>query len=414
MRLAPSGVSRNFTLLLLASLLLGILYRNVWIGDMEWKGDQWTLFQGTQSGPSWPWAGMPSSVGLPNPGMSQWVFTALARLTGLYEPLALERSVMLVNTLAITLLLLFALRLPEDQERPAWLWAAALATVNPGAVQLQRVIWAQSTLPLFSLTTLFGWWNRHTWWGAFLWGAVGACLGQIHMSGFFFAGGLALWTARFDRPPTPAPRWRWWFLGSALTAWPVIPWAATALAGPRGAQHYHLGLQFWSRWLGDVAGLATERSLGRPGFIAWLGEPVWSGHRTFVVGLLMAFSISLALVAIIGAARRLWPRRREWRELVGGNSSTGRVQNAAFLGFGLLVTLAGLRVFPHYLIVAFPLTYLWLARAALQLPQGRRLLGGIWVAHALLAAAFLLHIHVNGGSPGADYGVTYLRQTTGH
>jgi hypothetical protein len=193
----------------------------------------------------------------------------------------------------------------------------------------------------------------------------------------------------------------------------VIPWAAAVLAGPRGAQHYHLGLQFWSRWVGDVAGLETERSLGRPGFIAWLGEPTWNGHRTFVVGLLMLFSVSLVVTAIIGAARRLWPRRHEWRQLVGGSSSTGWVQNAAFIGFGVLVTLAGLHVYPHYLIVAFPLTYLWLARAALQARRGPRLLGGIWVAQALLAAAFLIHIHVNGGSPGADYGVSYGHQVAG-
>ena len=413
MRLAPSGVSRNVALLLVASLLLGILYRNVWIEDMEWKGDQWTLFQGTQSSPLLPWVGMQSSVGLPNPGMSQWVFTALSRLGGLYEPLALERSVMLMNSLAITLLLLFALHVAEDQERPAWLWAAALAPVNPGAVQLQRVIWAQSVLPLFSLATLFGWWHRHTRWGAFLWGAVGACLGQIHMSGFFFAGALALWTARFDRLSQP-PRWRWWLLGTASAAWPLIPWAAALLHEPRhGPLRYHLGLQFYSRWAGDVTGMETERSLGRQNFFSWLGEPLWSGHRSFIVGLLMLFSMALVAVAIIGACRRLWPRRQEWRQLVAGSSPTGWAQNAAFVGFGALITLAGLRVYPHYLIVAFPLTYLWLSRAALQLPQGKRMLGGIWVAHALLTVAFLVHIHQNGGSPG-DYGATHLHQLTGH
>jgi len=401
MRLAPSGVSRNFALLLFASLLLGIAYRNVWIEDMVWSGDQETLYQGTVGNSPWPWVGMRSSAGFPNPGMSQWVFTAVARLVGLYQPLALERSVMVMNSLAVTLLLLFALRLPEDQERPAWLWAAALAPINPGAVLLQRVTWAQSTLPLFSLTTLFGWWNRHTRWGAFLWGAVGACLGQIHMSGFFFAGALALWTARFDRPTAliQPPRWRWWLLGSAVAAWPLIPWATAVLAGPRAPQHYRVGLQFWVRWLGDVTGLETEWFLGRSGFLAWLGEPLWNGHRTYIVGALMLGSIALALVAVIGAGRRLWPRRHQWRQLLAGSSPTGRLQNAAFLGFGLLMTVAGLRVYPFYLIVAFPLTCLWLARTSLLLPQGRRLLGGIWVTHALLSAALLIHYHTTRGAP---------------
>jgi hypothetical protein len=78
MRLAPPGVSRGFAFLLAASLLLGILYRNVWVRDMEWKHDEQAMFEASQrtGGPSW--VGMRSGVGLPNPGMSRWVFIALA------------------------------------------------------------------------------------------------------------------------------------------------------------------------------------------------------------------------------------------------------------------------------------------------------------------------------------------------
>jgi hypothetical protein len=415
MRLAPPGVSRDFAVLLATSLLLGVLYRNAWVGDMEWKYDEQTMFNATQSASPWSWVGMLSSVGLPNPGMSRWVFIAEARLFGAHEPPDLGRAVMVTNSIAIAFLLLFALRRSEEEERPAWLWAAMLAAVNPGALQLQRKIWAQSILPLFSLATLYGWWNRHTRWGAFLWGLVGACLGQIHMSGFFFAAALALWTALFERSPAgPSPRWRWWLLGSGVAAWPLIPWAAAVLAVPSHHRSpYGLWLEFWPQWLGDVAGLEAAQSLWRQGLLPWLAEPLWDGHRTFVVALLLLLSLGLVAAATVAAARSLWPRRRYWRELMAGTTSTGRAQNAAFLGFGLLLTAAGVHVYPHYLIVAFPLTSLWLARAALQMPRGQRLLVGIWASNALLTAAFLLHIHLNGGSPGG-YGVTYLRQVTGH
>jgi hypothetical protein len=412
------GPSRGLAALLAASLVLGALYRNAWVEDMEWKYDEQTMFRASQrAGVSepWLWTGMRSGVGAPNPGMSVWVFAALARVSGAREPLALGRAVMVTNSLALALLLLFARVKPEEEERAAWLWAGALAAVNPGAVQLQRKIWAQSILPIFSLAALLGWWNRRTRWGAFLWGAVGACLGQIHMSGFFFAAALALWTALFDRRSGAPPRWRWWLLGSALAAWPLVPWAAAVLAsrgaGLQGIDWLEpLRMEFWAQWLLDVSGLGTAHSLGRRGFIEWLGAPVLLGRRTFGVGGLVAVAMGLAAAAIAGAVWALWPRRREWRSLASGGGPTGRIQNAAFLGFGLLLTASFVRVFPHYLVVAFPLTYLWLARAALLGPRGRRLLAGLWAAHALLSAAFLLHIHQSGGSPGGDYGVSYARQ----
>ena len=239
------------------------------------------------------------------------------------------------------------------------------------------------------------------------------------MSGFFFAAGLALWTVLFERAPgAPSPRWRWWVLGSALAAWPLVPWAAEVLAAPGGGHpgwdwRVPLRLEFWPQWFGDVTGLETARSLGRVGFLDWLGTPLWNGHRTFAVGALLLASLAMAAAAVVGAARTLWPRRREWRALAGGASSTGRAQNAAFLGFGILLTVAGVQMYPHYLIVVFPLTYLWLARAALLRPGGRRLLAGIWMAQVLLAALFLLYVHRNGGSPEGDYGVPYARQVVG-
>ena len=83
---------------------------------------------------------------------------------------------------------LFKLR-PIGQREP-WLWALSLSAVSPLAMLSQRKIWAQSMLPIFCALFLIGWLRRNRYSGACLWGFIGAILGQIHMSGFFFAAGF--------------------------------------------------------------------------------------------------------------------------------------------------------------------------------------------------------------------------------
>jgi hypothetical protein len=416
----PPRLSRGLAALLAASLLLGITFRNVWPEDMEWKADEQNMFEAAQRvgvSEPWPWTGMRSGVGLPNPGMSYWSFAILARVTRANDPLSLGRASMALNTVALLLLLLFSLRCPEPAERPAWLWATALAAVNPGAVQLQRKIWSCSILPIFCVATLYGWWNRRTRWGAFLWGAVGAGMAQIHMSGLFFVPAVAAWTAIFDRGSLERSpvRWRWWFAGSAATGWPLVPWAVLALrhvAAERPPVSWGEAFlpRFWAEWLLHLAGLQTAHSLGRRGFLEWIAEPRLGGTPTYLVGALVIVSSALVLAIVVGAGLALSRRRGEWRALATGASSTGLLQNATFLGFGVLLTASASRVQPHYLLVAYPLLYLWLARAALLLPRGRRLLVGLWAVQVLLSGAFLLQVHVHGGSPGGDYGVPFSRQ----
>src|SRR5437868_8153218 len=63
-----------------AALVLGAFLRFAWLADMEYKGDERWTFERTQHVPGvdpWPALGMPSSVGLLNPGLSLWVFVVL-------------------------------------------------------------------------------------------------------------------------------------------------------------------------------------------------------------------------------------------------------------------------------------------------------------------------------------------------
>src|SRR5882724_11435853 len=186
---------------LLVSVAIGIVFRLIWLEDMEYKGDEAWTFTHVQA--FWqtrhlPLLGMPSSTGLPNAGMSLWVFLAISSILPTDDPLALTRGVQLMNVAAILLLAIFALKGIERPEREPWLWSVALVSVNPLAVLFSRKIWAQDTLPLFTVGMLVGWWYRHRWWGAFLWGLVGAFLGQIHLGGFFFSASFVGCTLLFD------------------------------------------------------------------------------------------------------------------------------------------------------------------------------------------------------------------------
>src|SRR6185436_5974144 len=114
------------------------------------------------------------SNGIPHPGMSIWIFFLLTKVFGTQSPPDLGRAVQIVNTVALILLAVFALRLVPRPEREPWLWATALGAVNPLAVLFQRKIWSPSVFPFFTLIYLVGWWYRHDRWGALLWGFTGA------------------------------------------------------------------------------------------------------------------------------------------------------------------------------------------------------------------------------------------------
>jgi hypothetical protein len=396
----------------LVAVAIGAALRNAWAADLEWKYDQQWMFDAAQAvgrTAPWPWIGMPSGVGTPNPGLSVWIFVALARLVGAVTPVDLGRAVMLLNSAALAGLAAFALR-RQPREREPWLWATALGAVNPGAVIHHRCIWAQSVLPAFSLLALAGWWHRRRPWGALVWGLGSALLGQIHMTGLFFTAAFVLWTLAFDRAP-PRPRWGLFALGFCAGGWPLVPWVRLGLLGggpARGPSWYDpITFQFWYWWLRDLTGLHTEYSLGWRDFATFASEPRIAGLPTFAVAALLAVSIGCVATALAWGWRAV--RARGIGAALRDPAPTSLAQNAALVAFGALLTpVAG--VYPHYLLVAFPLGYVALARAALTRPAGgRRLLALVVLAHLGIAAMFLIHIHREGGARG-DYGRAYSRQ----
>ncbi len=419
------------------AVLLGAVLRLSWGWDIEYKADeQYTtdaaLGLGNQA--PWPPLGMESSVHIRNPGMSIWVFSALARIFDAHDPVGLARGVQFANVAALAILLWFALCLVPREEREHWLWATALAALCPAEILYDRKIWAQSVVPIFAMLTWIAWWYRRRPVGALLWGLLGAVLGQIHMGGFFLGAAIALWTALFGRSGKGRVQWGYWLVGSLLGMIPLVPWleylwslCQTRVGNEGGLEQLisllndakvSIGLRFWVYWVGFPFGLNLSHSLGRKHFIDFLRYPVVADRPTYGVLLTCLVSGFVAVRILFGTILALWRQRERWQTMfLGLESESAFMTSCAFFGYGLLLATSSLKVNCHYLMIAFPMQYVWLSRLALRVGPsptrpalGRELLLTMCIADFLMSVLFLYYIHVNGGAPHGDYGLSYGAQ----
>ncbi len=435
-------LTRGWQALILVSLVAGALLRLLHVQDMEYKEDEEYNFTQTQlqgalgaRGGPWPWFGMPSGVYIPNPGMSVWVFTALARISGATTPTELCTALQVFAWIGIALLIPFALKvLREHEDREPWLWALCLALVNPFAVFYQRKLWPEPFLPFFSTIMLAGWWKRDRAVGAFAWGAVGACLGQIHMSGFFFAFGFLLVTLLLPSSEIPRSKvhWRAWFVGSCIGALPLIPWVIHILQHPNHETIAHgwgeiIQGRFWVFWATNPTGLHLGNPLGllrgQSNFAQisdFVRYPIIRGHATY----LNAAAHALALMTCLwifwrGASRCASEFRsgrlqglRHW--LLKPRSDLALAIIAGLWGFGVPLTASSVNIRRYYLMVSFPLEFLWLARLALgeftavsSRLLARQALATLWASQLFMSACFVNYVHVNEGATSGDYGEAY-------
>lgn len=396
--------------LVVTLVLIGAALRLSFPGDIEYKADEQYMFDAAMKvgrTEAWPTVGMPSGASLRNPPLSIWLFVVLARASFVTTPPGLARVVELMNVVALVLLLLFAVRRLEGEWQRAWLWGVGLAAVNPVAIQLQRKIWAQSVLPLFTALLFWAWSYRATWAGAFFWGLIGAIVGQIHMSGFFFAPALFLWTVVFaDRREV---KWFAWFGGSLLGALPLAPWVQAIASGSSGdAKGFRplelLFFRFQVFFASEPMGLQLRQSLGAQSFEAFLAFP----RGTYLTGALHVLLIAAGVFALYCAARLAWDDRAHWRGWVsGGGKDVTLLLAAAGVGYWLLLTVTTIRLHRHYLLILFPLSYVLLAYVLLSHKRGARVLGGMIVAQLALSVLFLTFIHENDGALDGDYGITW-------
>jgi hypothetical protein len=424
------------------ALICGGILRSVWIEDIEWKPDeQWSYRMSQEVGRSqpWPWVGMPTSLGFPNPGLSVWMFVPIGRIAK--TPTSMARVIVFLNLVGLVGFALAVRAYLPPREREPWLWGLALQAVSPFAIRLSRKIWPPSILTPLLLLLWISHRRRQSRWGAVAWGLVGALIGQVHLSGWFVAAGLVLGTAVAEwRGRLPRSRfWPMWLLGTILGLLTAVPWA---LALPRPAvslpgRPIH---QLIARHVvGYLHGFVATSTSVLPFVVLGLGHdlpeylvgPIIDGipmHVPDVLSWFIFLAIALRIVArLIGAlvAPVFRWTRRTMAQGVGRQrdpdssaslepAKAGRecTSTAFYLGSTIAIP-SGFFVlttdvyFYHYYFVLCP--FLFILIAVCLLPW-RRVLLGLVIAQALLAYSFLSFIHRNGGAGRGEYGLSYARQ----
>jgi hypothetical protein len=415
---------RMLAAIICTAVLLGCALRLAWPLEIEYKADEQYMFERSQRvgvSEPWPALGMRSGAGgLLNPGLSVWFFVGLARASGATTPVGLARAVQVLNGLALVVLLGGAWRCAGEGRR-TWLWAAGLAALSPTAILVQRKIWAQSVLPLLGVLMLAAWGRRKTFAGAFAWAALAVAAGQIHMTGFIFFAALSLWSVLFRRGEM---NWRGWTAGAALAGVAALPWVRAVLlnpqpAGTRPALLHGFTGEFWRLWATDGVGVGLPYNLGRD-WSDFMRFPLWHGQATWLVGAAELVLVALPFFFLSQHAGAWWRGRSDWRAglkatLGAGSSETGFLFAAALVSYGVLLSLPDFVMARHYLLITFPLAYVWLAAVALS-PVAR------WrgLNEKLLLAALALNLFVagqlfgflrqNGGAPHGDFGVSWREQ----
>lgn len=423
-----SSESRRFPIWLFGlglALAAGAALRLLWGLDLEYKADERFTFEYSQEigvSRSWPWLGMPTSAGPRNPGMSLWVFLGLTHLSGAEDPVTLARAVQVLNLIALLAMVAFVFAVVPVKEREPWLWAVALVCLNPLQILFHRKIWPPSILLIFMLALLVGWYRRERSWGAFSWGLMGVIMGQIHISGFFLTAGFALWAFLFDRKSV---RWGAWICGCALAILPMLPWiwhVATYMGEgsslEKTAWTCLFEFRFWLRWVTEPFGLWVSYSLGKD-FGEFLSWPLLVGQPTYGMLALHGLVILLAVAIFIRWGQVLWQERSRWQDWITGRSSATAFTLAATVwGFGLLLTLSTKPVFRHYVVVAVPLGFVWLARVALasnenhsaRLRLGRAMLLTLCLTQGLISWQFFTYIHNQDRTIAGDFWMPYRVQ----
>jgi hypothetical protein len=394
-------------------IALGLFMRLIWTSDMEWKGDEnqmYTMAHESINMGAFPKVGMESGGGIVNPGMSVGVFALIAAFTN--NPIAMDRVVQVINVISILCFLFFIFQKIEAKERNIWLFGITLAAVSPLAVLFSRKIWAQDLLPFFSFLLIFSNSYRNKGWGAFIWGLAGALIGQIHMSGFFLALGLFVFTLVHDHYNKIKIRWVYWLVGSIIGSISLVPWISFLINNPQASKisFWHIfQFNFYIYWFLDSLGLNIYYSL-RKDFWMFIKEPIVLGIPTYIIAIVHIFLVAIGILllskitAYISKIYHTFRQKNFIKQFFTGMSQTKFYLFAVLLGLGVFMTLSGTTIYQHYLICAFPLSYIFLAK---MLQQHKRLMMSVIIAQMLITVCFLIFIHKNNGAMQGDYGRTY-------
>ena len=361
---------------------------------MEWKYDEQEMFR--LAGEAWknglPLMGMPSGAGLPNAGFSIWPFALLYGINP--TPLFMAMGVQWLNVVALALMLYCALRY-EEPVKTQLLWGLAMYAVSLMPVLFARKIWAQDLLPVFIAVLWWGYLYRNRWYALALTGIFCAFAGQLHLSGFFYAGGFLL--AMVLLKQINRRQWLWFLAGALPAALPGIPWMLAVFKGGGGISHFNniLKLEYWLRLVTDA-----------PGFnMYYFAAGEWKDFMAFPAGTYLSVLLALGIGGLILFGI--------YRTVKTGFPEAKPSQPIGFLLFvfvvipGILMTLSGIPVRSHYMIGALPMTCILISVIVSRtFKYGVQFIVSLQLVFTLL---FLLFIHQSDTVRG-DYGTPYRKQ----
>ncbi len=398
-------------------IFIGCVLRLIWVEDMEYKFDEFWMYKHAMLAPQegiWQTVGMKSGAGIINPGLSVWVFSIIGFFVE--TPLGMARGVQLLNIFAILGFIFFIKKSLKGEEQSQWFWAIALLAANPLYILFSRKIWAQDVLPIFCLLFIVGHFYREKRWGAFLWGIVGAMLGQIHMSGFFFAFGIFLLSTLFDFKKKIKWYWQYWFVGSAIGSIGLLPWIYQMLSNPNASSTSWENIYKFDFFLYsfiDPLGLNMMYSL-RDDFWEFIKMPFVGGVPTYLVavGHLVLIGVALKLLQhIFFTVKKIYGLREEgelMNRLLFKSNSTEFYLLSTFFSLGILMGFSGVKIRPHYLIIAYPFIFLYIVKL---LFSHKKILTVLIAVQLMISICFFTFIHQNGGAENGDYGKAYHLQT---
>jgi len=401
---------------LLLIILFGLFMRLIWTTDMEWKGDETYMYTAAHESINkgiFPNVGMESGGGLVNPGLSVGIFAAIASFTN--DPIAMDRVVEISNVIAILCFLIFIFYKIDLKEKETWLLGIVLASISPLAVLFSRKIWAQDMLPIFSFLIILTNFYRNKKSCAFLWGLLGAIIGQIHMSGFFFAFGLFVFTVIHDRYNKINFKWAYWIAGSAIGSISLIPWILFIIQNPQmsKASFWHIfQFNFYLYWLLDSLGLNIYYSL-RKDFWQFIREPIVAGIPTYLVAVAHLFLVFISFILFNKILKyfvriyHLIKQKKLLENIFIGISITKFYLLSILLGLGIFMTLSGTTIYQHYIICAFPFTYIFFVKI---FNDNKKIIYSVIIAQLIISASFLTFIHKNNGAENGNYGKAYHAQ----
>lgn len=364
---------------------------------MEWKADEKLMYdlatdalkQGVL-----PIIGMPSGGGLPNAGFSVWPFAFFRLITN--SPVIMMLLVAISNVLALFIFMACVKKL-ELKNKQNFYFGLLSFGVSLMPVLFSRKLWAQDLIPIFIASMWYLFLIRKHWWALILMGVVGALVGQLHLSGFYYFAGLMLAAILYKK--VKFKQLLITGIGFVLGMLPAIEWMRSLfeIKDSVAGLHHFLKFEFWMHAILDPLGINAQYSFGS-NLIEFVKFNINNNiGATFLPAVVAMVIVSIFITSLIQTIAKK-------RELISENKELKFILTAFILIPGVLLTVSCIPVRSHYLIGALP--FLGIVFVQLISSLGEKWVKTFIAFQAIFTLLFLSYVHIK-QDVGGDYGKVY-------